>query len=1181
MPKPTQRNLIDLLCAYHKYLLSTVSKVRILGESHERELKDVFVELSIINRLAPQHHAEFLGMLNSSMRQRFSPFASINREARTELLETSEREFKRRITPSDLLRLKTKAIITGAPGCGKTTLLKYLASRTQEKEQRLSVWLELKAIDKILFAEAEKAAARNGTLIIQELWLKHIRVQLSLRGAEIELLRGYWQEKFQANEIVILLDGFDELQNEAAELSLNKCIREFSSAAYDNTILISTRPYARHKLGKERLQELEIEPLSQHQIENFLNCYYPHDAAAKSLLKSIQERSSLRELLQVPLLLGVLLRLQRENKYTHEILKLYETVVTDLVHELDRSKSVIRRFKINDERLRVDFLKFLAFERLLHDSFDEGEKEANRIIFRYDVLKDKAEMFLSREGGTYNARDLANDALATPLLREVGADAFAFTHLSLQEYLAARAFADFHKRNDYEGLKIFCRAYHNPLIVEMEVLPMTLGLIADSNHLYAELEQWPESLNFANLRLRARGLVYGASVGQGAVSNLCDEITPFFNGEHGAWPYIDSVISCFAGVKERYLSHIVKCITSVLDGGDKDIRKDAVRSLGLLGSPLCIDLVVESLKDKDLRQEAVNALGQIQSDKAVEFLLQLYNLNDEFLSRASAKSLAKIAPLQALPLFKDDLYSETLERRVAAIEGLSKIHSEESELLLQLAMEQEVEIVQYVAIMRSWRRVTDKSTDILIRILNNNSEVLSWFAALGLATIGSDKAIQELIKALKHEDSVVRACAAKALGGTGRQEAISDLIKSLDDLDIEVRKNAITSLGMLNGVEASEYILDALDDEHREIRVSAIDAIGDLGVKECANKLIDFLSDKDVFIRGAAAAVLGQLKVISALPALVSCLLDEDDFVVQCAAEALGDLGDSGAESHILNAFIVDENLGYETYVSIVKALGKIGGASAVAELLKDLDVNVRETAIALEEIYHRAPEHFIAGLHLALKHESVVARLRAVKIIGYYTDDVRVLDKLAALADNDVAKEVRDVAKEAAEKILRKVEIIGRLTSEQTVSFLKDNESRELFLVGEAYKIAAEAGHIFRPTINSDWGIDGEIEFKNDKGEATGRRIYLQLKSGDSYLYQRKCDGREIFTIKNPRHVKYWQAHAYPVLLVIRDSTGQIRWMNITEYLQQNGTVATQIVFQGEPFTAENLKLMPSRLEQ
>jgi hypothetical protein len=147
------------------------------------------------------------------------------------------------------------------------------------------------------------------------------------------------------------------------------------------------------------------------------------------------------------------------------------------------------------------------------------------------------------------------------------------------------------------------------------------------------------------------------------------------------------------------------------------------------------------------------------------------------------------------------------------------------------------------------------------------------------------------------------------------------------------------------------------------------------------------------------------------------------------------------------------------------------------------------------------------------------------------------------------------------------------------------DNESRELILVGHAYAIAGEAGQIYRQYTNSDWGIDGEIEFKDFEGKASAKRLYLQLKSGDSYLHKRKLDGAEIFTIKNERWASYWQQQAYPVMLVIRTSDGKIRWMNVTEYLKQHsksskdGKQVRQIVFDGEPFTAPNLQKMRDRL--
>jgi hypothetical protein len=133
------------------------------------------------------------------------------------------------------------------------------------------------------------------------------------------------------------------------------------------------------------------------------------------------------------------------------------------------------------------------------------------------------------------------------------------------------------------------------------------------------------------------------------------------------------------------------------------------------------------------------------------------------------------------------------------------------------------------------------------------------------------------------------------------------------------------------------------------------------------------------------------------------------------------------------------------------------------------------------------------------------------------------------------------------------------------------DNQSRELILVGHAIAIAAEAGQIFRPVTWADWGIDGEIEFKNRLGQASGKRVYLQLKSGDSYLRLRGRDEKEIFRVE-PRWAEYWLAHAYPVMLVIRTSDGKIRWMNVTEYLQKHGKDVKQIEFEGEAFTAESV---------
>jgi small GTP-binding protein len=113
------------------------------------------------------------------------------------------------------------------------------------------------------------------------------------------------------------------------------------------------------------------------------------------------------------------------------------------------------------------------------------------------------------------------------------------------------------------------------------------------------------------------------------------------------------------------------------------------------------------------------------------------------------------------------------------------------------------------------------------------------------------------------------------------------------------------------------------------------------------------------------------------------------------------------------------------------------------------------------------------------------------------------------------------------------------------------DNESKERALVGEVMSTVALAGQISREFSVSDHGIDMEIEFKDDEGRATGKKLYLQLKSGDSYLHFSKGTGRSIFTIKKPRHVEYWASQAFPVMIVVRNSSGSIQWMEVRETLR------------------------------
>src|SRR5579872_945815 len=147
----------------------------------------------------------------------------------------------------------------------------------------------------------------------------------------------------------------------------------------------------------------------------------------------------------------------------------------------------------------------------------------------------------------------------------------------------------------------------------------------------------------------------------------------------------------------------------------------------------------------------------------------------------------------------------------------------------------------------------------------------------------------------------------------------------------------------------------------------------------------------------------------------------------------------------------------------------------------------------------------------------------------------------------------------------------------QQQSAIVLDNEAKERALVGEVISTVALAGQISSEFNISDHGIDMEIEFKNDAGEATGKKLYLQLKSGDSYLRERRSDGAEVFEIKKERHVSYWMAQAFPVMLVIRTSKGEVRWMEVRDWLKRasesGNKPVKQIVFEGTRFDVMSVR--------
>jgi|SoiMethySBSTD1v2_1073268.scaffolds.fasta_scaffold153687_4 hypothetical protein len=89
----------------------------------------------------------------------------------------------------------------------------------------------------------------------------------------------------------------------------------------------------------------------------------------------------------------------------------------------------------------------------------------------------------------------------------------------------------------------------------------------------------------------------------------------------------------------------------------------------------------------------------------------------------------------------------------------------------------------------------------------------------------------------------------------------------------------------------------------------------------------------------------------------------------------------------------------------------------------------------------------------------------------------------------------------------------------------------------------AGEANQIFRLLNMTGSGIDGEIEFKDNDGKPSGKRIYIHLDLDRS----------------NERHFDGWRSQPVEVYHVIcqkDEATGVpvIRWMNATRQIVPDG---------------------------
>lgn len=145
----------------------------------------------------------------------------------------------------------------------------------------------------------------------------------------------------------------------------------------------------------------------------------------------------------------------------------------------------------------------------------------------------------------------------------------------------------------------------------------------------------------------------------------------------------------------------------------------------------------------------------------------------------------------------------------------------------------------------------------------------------------------------------------------------------------------------------------------------------------------------------------------------------------------------------------------------------------------------------------------------------------------------------------------------------------------------------------------ALRSDWLFRQILLHDFGIDAEMELC-EHGEATGRLVAIQIKTGPSYFRRTTAEGWWFPVDK--RHAAYWLNHSLPVFVVLVDLDKQISyWQQITkttltssgnnlkvliprsntlaDYCFRWAAVAMDIEAEASPAFQPNLALLPANV--
>lgn len=408
---------------YVKGLIERFGEVKVLGMNRPVPLLSLYVRANILEKITARMGAKA---------EELEEFFDFDRRAFGKTRETKDGE----AIANQLQRF----IVLGKPGAGKTTFLKYLAlamvhRQSLIKKRRLPIFVTLR-----------DWADKKSSL------MDYIGEQFDICGFEQAGL--FVEHLLKQGNCLVLLDGLDEVSQEANLDGIIREIRDFTDKYSDNQFVMSCR-VAAYNHWFERFTDVEMADFNQEQIETFVrNWFRDEPNTGEECLKHLKNSPQLKELSSVPLLLTLLCITYDENNYfPANKAELYKEAVETLLKKWDSS----RRIRRDDPYKQLSLMqKENMFARIAYGTFSE-----NRYFIREQELTKMIGNFIGNLPA-FKAENLEVDS--AEVLRTIEAHhgifverakhIHSFAHLTFQEYFTAKYIVDNDNSQNPEIMKL-------------------------------------------------------------------------------------------------------------------------------------------------------------------------------------------------------------------------------------------------------------------------------------------------------------------------------------------------------------------------------------------------------------------------------------------------------------------------------------------------------------------------------------------------------------------------------------------------------------------------------------------------------------------------------------------------------------------------------------------------------